>query len=156
MSEILFTDVVPRDQLTRESGPSSSWAREMNHETRQFMAFQAIEEAMRIVVRLVFNLTGSGDGVRQSDINLLPWICQPLLNDIDRMYQYHQTGETTGENVCELPRINQKHAGTEWRGFRNFYLALRKEKQRLWTYFMTEESPSDIQANWEAAMYLWA
>ena len=134
MSEILFTDVVPRDQLTRESGPSSSWAREMNHETRQFMAFQAIEEAMRILVRMVFNLTSKGVwGVRQGDGSTLRWICQPLLDQIDRMYQYHQTGELAGENVCELPRINRKHPGSAWRGFRNFYLALRTEKQRLWT-----------------------
>ena len=105
MSEILFTDVVPRDQLTRESGPSSSWAREMNHETRQFMAFQAIDEAMRILLELVFNLTGVGFGVRLGDSSQVRWICQPLLDQIDRMYQFHQTGEITGENVCKFPAL---------------------------------------------------
>ena len=71
MSVILFTDVVPRDQLTNESGPSSSWAREMNHETRQFMAFQAMEEALSILLWLTDMLDVSAR-VRLGDILKTP------------------------------------------------------------------------------------
>ena len=147
MSVILFTDVVPRDQLTTQSGPSSSWAREMNHETRQFMAFQAMEEALSILIELT-SAFEVGYQKRLGDITKTKQVYQPLMDQIDRMYQYHQIGEAKGNNVCALPSIHQfPTEGSGWRGFRNFYLALRKEKQRLWTYFMTKRRPADIQAN---------
>ena len=117
MSVILFTDVVPRDQLTRESGPSSSWAREMNHETRQFMAFQAMEEALHILIDLTDTLGVSGR-VRLGDIMKTKQVYQPLMDQIDRMYQYHQKGEAKGNNVCNLPSIaNYPTEGGGWRGF---------------------------------------
>ena len=117
MSVILYTDVVPRDQLTTESGPSSSWAREMNHETRQFMAFQAMEEALHILLNLT-DPFGVGLKKRLGDIMKTKQVYQPLMVQIDRMYQYHQKGEAKGNHVCNLPSIsNYPTEGSGWRGF---------------------------------------
>ena len=63
----LRIDSVPEASLSAESGPCSSWHTEMNHETRQFMAFQAIEEAFYILKQLTIrDMMGVAESIRLS------------------------------------------------------------------------------------------
>ena len=158
----LRIDSVPEASLSAESGPCSSWHTEMNHETRQFMAFQAIEEAFYILKQLTIrDMMGVSQTIRLSSKggqDKVKSVFLPLLLQIDRMYASYNESAKTGPKVCAMGPMSAKsdvckYDSTGYRGFRGWYFALRLEKQRLWTELSSSGNIASRRSSWDAAMF---
>jgi len=144
-------------KATAESGPLTLWDEEMQLETRQFMAMQAMSEAFYILrqltVKWMFTNLGTNYiiGTRQ-----MQSLFSPLLDQIDKQLQRDRYPRRGGEKVCEVPLFaemekcpNDQHGH---RGFRAWWYTIRERKMRFWRT-LVEKYPNNLQEDWKAGMY---